>query len=381
MSNSNQVKLSYVEESTYGTNPGGTLIDLPITSHSMGMQRGFVRSNVIRSDRNVFDIIPTNLSAPGQVGGELNYTTWDEWLRYALQDSAWSSTVTSTGTYTVASVSTITRASGSFISDGLLENSWVKVTGAVTAANNGWFKVGTVAALTLTLSTNTLSIEGAATLTILMGAEIINGVAQKSLTLEEFDVGANLFRTFTGAVINGFDLTIPATGVIGLSWDLLAKTEVLGTVTTGSGNTAVNSNPVMNGASSPAFIYDAASAQTTLTDLSLSVRNNLRPQNAIGTLGLTGVGAGTFEVRGRLSKYFANTTLYTKFIAATTSALFFRLTDTSGNSYVFDMPAVKFTEGKRTIQGKDGDVLMEMGFEAFYLAEDLCTLRIVRFAA
>ncbi len=46
----------------------------------------------------------------------------------------------------------------------------------------------------------------------------------------------------------------------------------------------------------------------------MDLTNNLRAQNAIGSLAAVGIGTGRFEVNGAISLYFEDATEYNKFV-------------------------------------------------------------------
>lgn len=81
---------------------------------------------------------------------------------------------TPTLTFAATSPATITRSAGSWLTDGFAANLPVTITGAVTAANNGAFRVASVSALVLTLASGeTLTAEGP---TAACTAEIVRGL-------------------------------------------------------------------------------------------------------------------------------------------------------------------------------------------------------------
>ena len=53
MSNSDELRLSFVEESSYGVHPGGTLQKARFTSEDFGQDTQHVTSAEIRDDRQV----------------------------------------------------------------------------------------------------------------------------------------------------------------------------------------------------------------------------------------------------------------------------------------------------------------------------------------
>lgn len=97
MSDANRVRLSYVEESAWGTTPATpTLKALRYTNESLAANAEFSSSNEIRDDRQVSDVIRTNFGAGGDLGFELSYGAFDDLLA-ALLFSSWTTNVLENG--------------------------------------------------------------------------------------------------------------------------------------------------------------------------------------------------------------------------------------------------------------------------------------------
>jgi hypothetical protein len=101
-----------------------------------------------------------------------------------------------------------------------------------------------------------------------------------------------------------------------------------------------------------------------IKSLSLDYDNSLRPQQAIGTFGLVGVGNGTIALKGSLEVYFADGAIYDKFIANTNTQIIIATQDEAGNGYVFTMPVVNLSNGKIVAGAKDQDLMATFDFMA-----------------
>lgn len=90
-------RLAFVAESTEGTTPSSPTFNvLRYKSNSLAAQKEFIRSEEIRSDRNVSDHIVVGEKAQGTISGELSYGTYDDILA-GLLCGAWSSDVLKNG--------------------------------------------------------------------------------------------------------------------------------------------------------------------------------------------------------------------------------------------------------------------------------------------
>lgn len=98
MSNASETKLSYVEETTYGTTPATPAFqEQRFTGEGLNANRETTTSNEIRADRNVTDVIQTGQNAGGNVDIELSYGSFDDWLE-SLMFNTWASNVLKNGT-------------------------------------------------------------------------------------------------------------------------------------------------------------------------------------------------------------------------------------------------------------------------------------------
>ena len=113
--------------------------------------------------------------------------------------------------------------------------------------------------------------------------------------------------------------------------------------------------------------------------LDISIENNLRVRNSIGTLGATSIGMGQFVVTGSMSVYFASGGVFNKFLDNTDSSLSFQVSDGT-NSYTFLLPKIEYTGGQVVAGSTNSDVMAEMEFQAKYDATSAnqCTLKITR---
>ncbi len=123
----------------------------------------------------------------------------------------------------------------------------------------------------------------------------------------------------------------------------------------------------------------AAIAQVEMFDFDLT--NNLRQRKQIGTLGPVSIGSGKVGCTGSLQMYFSDQTIMDKYRNDTETSLAIVMKDSANNSYVFDWPRVKLTEGAASAGGQNQDIMANMKFMAKRHATEGITARIVRFPA
>jgi hypothetical protein len=95
---SNRTAIRYIAEVTPGTTPATpALKELRFTGESLGKNITNVKSNEIRSDRNISGLIPTDVEIGGDINGEMSYGTYDDFIEAALA-TTWATNVAKNGT-------------------------------------------------------------------------------------------------------------------------------------------------------------------------------------------------------------------------------------------------------------------------------------------
>lgn len=390
MSDTNRVAMKFVKESTFGTTPGSpTMKTVRLTGESLKQATQTTKSQEIRNDRQIPDVVRTGINVEGDVnfelspGGSGTDGPFDDWIASAVQASAWVADVVSTGSYAVGSSTTITRASGSFVTDGLVAGTWVKTSGFVNAVNNTILRVVTVAALTLTVSGVTLTTESAVSATIRAGGTATNGTTQDSYTIQKgFTDVANEFEYNRGCVIGGMSLAVSADAIITGSFSFLGKSQASGTTDLASSTTTAAANDVFNAIDHVLAVFEGgltAADVATVTDFTFQLNNGLRDRQVVGTLGAQSIGSGTCDVSGTLQAYFTSKTILDKYLNFTKTNLSIVIRSSTNTGYVVDLPAVKFSDGGRTAGGQNDDVMADLSFVAYRDATLGYTVRVTRF--
>lgn len=380
MSDSSQVQLYYIVESTWGTTPASALTELRFTGEDLNYDIGTIQSDEIRSDRQVTDLIQTTFQANGGANMELSYATFDSFFESALFGAWGSAVAVALSDVSCANAdNSYNTAAGDFVAEGIVAGQWLKVAGFTDAANNGYAKVVSVTTAKLIVSNLTLADEAAGDSITMGGTMLRNGVTQKSFTLEKKFNDITQFISYTGMVVNQFNLAVNAQSVITGGFQFVGKSGTIAQTTVGTGSpTAANSNAVMNSGAHVGSIREAGSEVTSayVMDIAFNVNNNLRDKPAVAVIGSTGIGAGQCVVTGTLTAYFEDETLYEKYINNTATSIDFRVTDGSGNTYIFTFPNVKFSSGTVTAGGNNQDVMVNLGFQAIRDATTDCTIQI-----
>lgn len=98
MGDTSQAELFYVEESTWGTTPSSpTLKELRFTGESLRQTTQTKVSEEIRGDRQIPDVIRTQIGVEGDINAEVSYGTLDDLFAGAFM-ADWQTDTPSTGT-------------------------------------------------------------------------------------------------------------------------------------------------------------------------------------------------------------------------------------------------------------------------------------------
>lgn len=218
----------------------------------------------------------------------------------------------------------------------------------------------------------------------LAGAEIgtdllENGTTKSSFSLEkQFEDLTNVFLSTKGFRINTLNLNFALRSVITGSFGGMGKRLVPAAASIGTGAAVVaGTNPVIS-VIDVASMSEGGAAFTAATEFSIAIANNLRVQDALGSIDPYGIGYGGFRVTGTLTAYFESLALYQKYSDFTQSSVAISITDSAGNAYVFDLPAVKYSAGEVVAGGGDQDVLVRMPYTSIIDSVSGQMLRVTR---
>lgn len=396
MSESNRVSWAIAEETTYGvtpTSPAPTLENIDLSGETLEQATETVESEIIRPDAQSPGTVRVGASVTGALNGELRYGVYDRLFQYLFRASAWSAAVTLTGTiYGMnATGNKLTRSSGDFTAAGFSVGRYVRTAGFSNAANNGVFRIVSIATTEIVLAgANVVTESAGASATITQGGMVQNGTTVKSFLLERSYQDLTKFHSFNGLVVAGGALAVAKKGIIKPSFTILGKKQNLtanSTVGDGS-NTAAPQNESMNTVDHVTGMFEGGTALAnviSLADFNVNFDNAIRPRENLGVFGPSSMGAGKFRVRGSCKAYFESGALVDKYLAftATNFVLIFR--DSAAKGYVLELPRVRLTKGASPPPGGDEDVMADFNFScegdiANATAGDRFTARLTRFA-
>lgn len=385
MTDSNRTLVTFIEESTWGTTPGSPAMqELRITGESLIKGISNIVSNEIRSDRQITDLIQVSKEASGDINFELSYGTFDNLLESAMY-SDWSSPVSLTGTDIAADATGFTSSSSNFVSAGIVVGMWIKVAGFTgNTANNTYYRVTSVTSTDCNVTPAPAAVDASGESVTITGAYLRNGTTEKSFTIEKGFLDISEYFSYTGMIAGQMSLNVEAQQIVTGNFSFVGKDGALSGTSLDASPTAANTNTIMNAIGNVGSIKEGGVEVTTpnfIRSLSLAVNNNLRQRYAVGSDSLIGVGKGNFDLTGTVNTYFGNSDVMDKFLAGTKTSIDFRISDSAGNVYIFDIPEVKFDSGNVIASGQNQDVFAELNYRALRDAVYGFTFQICRFPA
>lgn len=368
----------YKVEATYGTAPGasGGQLLRRVTS-DLGLTKETYQSNEIRADYQVADFRHGIRRVGGTLKGELSPKTYADFMAAALRRdfaavsaiSSLSITIAGSGPYT------ITRATGSWLTDGVKIGHVVRLTaGSFTAGNlNKNVLVTGLTATVITgivLNASTMTAEGpiaSSTLTVVGKQTYVptTGHTDKSFYFEHWFSDVAQSEQFSGVKINSIDISLPPTGISEISLGLMGKDIATGTSAYYTSPTAATSTGVM--AAVNGVVLVGGTQVAILTGMSIKIDGGYSGDPVVGANTVPNVFPGRVRVTGNFTAYFQDATMRDYFVNETEISIvaaFTTANDANADFLSFAMPRVKV--GSATKDDGEKGIIQSFDFTALY---------------
>lgn len=372
-------QLRYKVESAFGTAPGASGAQLlRRVASDLSLNKDTYQSNEIRSDYQVADFRHGVRRVAGSIKGELSPKTYADFFAAALRRDFAAVTPLSSLSITIAGSGptyTLTRGSGSFLSDGLKIGDVARLTaGTFNAANSN--KNLMVIGLTATVATvivlngSALVAEGpiaSSTLTVAGKKTYVptTGHTDKSFAVEHWFSDVAQSELFTGCKIATVDLSLPPTGIAEVNFGILGQDITTGTSAYYTSPTAATSTGVaaaVNGA-----VVVAGTPVAILTGLSMKIDGGYSGDPVVGSNKVPALFPGRVRVSGQFSAYFQDATERDYFINETAISLVaaFTTDNTAAADFVsFAMPTIKVGSAQKD-DGEKG-IIQTFDYQALF---------------
>lgn len=362
--NSSQAALSYVKELTFGTTPGSpSMLKLRITGFGLDLNKSSLVSQERRTDGQIPFVRHGIRRMAGSADSEISYVALKDWIRAALRYLTTAGHAVSTAgvaTSWVAASKTAHRTSGSWVTDGVVANSYLRITDSTS--NNGRKLVASVTASDITFAaTETIVDEAASANAKINGDHAENGTTDASFSVEAQFNDITQFQVFTGVKVAGFAISLQPDAIPTLKLDLMGKDASVSGSSLGAATDVDVTQPCDTYSGS---IKEGGAAIAIVTAAEINGKWNRADTPVLGSASIQSIEAGRFNVDGKITAYFQDATLYNKFLNETQSSLEFTLQDPAGNNLAIRIPACKFMGGTKPVSG-DSLIMLDMPFTGF----------------
>lgn len=348
------------KETTFGTLAGSSDgKQLRRVTADFNLAKEFYESSEINTYRQVVDARHGARSVDGSLNGELSPGSYTDLIQAVVSKDFAAVTAVTGLSVTIAAVSgkvyTITRGTGSFLSDGIKVGNVIRLTGAglnaANVGNNLLVIAETATVLTVELLSETpLVAEGpivsvTATATGKVTQAPLSAHTDNSFTVEEWYSGISQSEVYTGVKVGSMNVSIPASGMVTVDFGMMGKDLAqTGTSQYFSSPTATGTTGIFASVNGALIVNGAPVALVTSADF--SVDRNLSGAVVVGSNSQVDIFADMIRVSGNISVYFTDGTFRDYFDDETEVSLVVALTTSeakNADAMSFVIPAVKFS--------------------------------------
>ena len=342
------------------------------------LKKNTFQSNEIRTDYQISDFRHGTKYVEGPLAGELSPGTYKDFFAAALRRDFAAVTALTGLSITIsgsAAPYTITRGSGSFLTDGIKVGDVVKFTaGSFAAPNTGKnLFVASVAALTLTvypLNNSSMTAEGpiaTATLTVVGKKTYVptTGHTNKYFTIEHWHSDISESESFVDCKVNTVAVAITPTGMATVDFGFIGRSQDLAASQYFSSPTAATTTGVTAGANGLLMVSGATVGN--VTGISFDINGNMTREDVIGSTSSPDIFAGSVLVSGQLTILFEDDTYSQMFEDETEASIAVALTtsnDAAADFVSFVMPRIK-VGGNSKDDGQKG-IVQTLPFTALF---------------
>lgn len=366
------------KETTWGTAPATTGAQLlRRVSSDLDLRKQTYESAEIRTDYQVADFRHGVRSVEGRISGELSPLTY-EMLFAAAVRKAWAATSSLTGlSITVAasgSQYTLTRGTGSYLTDGVKVGDVVRLTaGTFDAANldNNLLVVdldATVATV-VTLNGSSLVAEGpisSATMSV-PGKRVFvpaSSHTDDSFAIEHWFSDIAQSELFRGCKVMNAAVNMPATGIATVDFGFMGKDVTTGTSAYYTSPTAATTTGVL--AAVNGVVRYGNGKVASITGLNFTIDGAMTATPVLGSNTYSDIFEGRVGVSGQFTAFFENATYRDAFLNETEVSITVAMTTSNADDshfVSFTFPRCKLGGASKS-DGGNGGIVQTIPFTA-----------------
>jgi riboflavin synthase alpha subunit len=356
--------VAYKKETTFGTLAGAASAKyLRRVTSAMSLKKEQYESAEIRVDRQTADARHGVRSAEGSLNGELSPSSYSDFMQAILARDFTTGAVTATMSVTIAasgSFWTVTRATGSFLTDNFNVGKVIALTGGalnvLNVSKNLLIVSMTATVLTVKVLNNTaLLAEGpiASVIATVRGKDTfvpLTGHTDQSFTIEEFYSDIAQSEVYVGMKTTSMNTQLPATGLATVDFSFMgADLGQVGTSQYFTSPTAQGTNGIFASVQGAVLVNGLAAALITSADF--NVERATENAVVVGSNAVQDIFTGRIKATGNLSVYFQDAVFRDYFKDETEVSLVFALatSDAANADFVsYTIPRVKLGSFDKT---------------------------------
>lgn len=277
-----EVDIRLGEETVFGQVPAvPALTTLEKVSWSLSLKKDSYVSNRMRADRQIAFMRHGVRSVDGDLTDELAIGSHDRLLAGAFAGE-WEPGIEVAAPMAVAG-SVITRATGSFVTDGILVGDVVGLTGFTEFANANIHKVLSVAPQSLVLSGSLADEPESATAKVVVtGFKLKNGKTKHSYFAEvsKPDIDGDNFEVFTGLRVGSANISLPPTGLATIRYAFMGQDMKLSDIPLDDAVEAATTGDLLCSVNGSCLVDGVEAA--LLTALDVTIDNGLSGEAVVG---------------------------------------------------------------------------------------------------
>ena len=326
-------QLAYKAETTWGTVPAASGAQaLRRVTSDLNLTKQTYQSAEIRTDYQVADFRHGVRSVAGTVRGELSPGTYEDFLAAALRKTFTAVTNITGLSLTIAASGdyyTVTRSSGSYLSDGIKVGQVVRLTAGSLAAGNlnkNLLVVGltALAATVLVLNGSTLTAEGpiASCTMSVPGKESYvptSGHTDTSFAIEHWFSDVSQSEVFSGCKVNSVGIALPPSGISTIEFGFMGKDVTTAAAQYFTSPSAASTSGVVAAVNGAVAVNGTRVA--LLTGLQINIAGGMTAEPVVGSNTFPDIFEGRVVVSGQFSAYFEDATLRDLFLNETEASI------------------------------------------------------------
>jgi hypothetical protein len=361
MSSSDQVRVSFIKEVALGVLPSGDLGTCRILTDNLSGTPRTISNDETTGDRMSTGLDVIGLDVGGGFGVKLSPDPFHDAMIEAAMMGEWSTTVSDTADFTLdVAAGTITQVGGTDLTTLFSPSDMLTLSGMVNVNNNGMVYVLAVTEDTLTvIFPSEMTDETTTGSTISLDPFVEIGKEEISYSfIKDFTDLTQESITYLGQKSNGFEFNFTfgehVTGdytLAGIGWDSPIPPDSDGrTINPYSDEDLLNASQDMG-----LVVMDGERVDFCIKSLALTLENGLNPKECVGSMAPVNQFAGYTVITADMEAYLSdsNFDMVRDKMAATPVNIAYYSTNSDGNGYAFQLPAVQLTFPDPANSGKD----------------------------